>query len=424
MIDFEGGQIFSKKVVIKNAIWLYLGYGLNKIFKIIIIILSARLLGPEGYGAFNYALSFLGLFFIISDWGISSILVRDFQQSEKKEKIVEHSFTFKIILVLFCALLSITGYFMLNNEDAKKVYFILLITQVLLSFKDFLNSLFKAIQRMEFESIGFFLESLIIFILVVLFLRTNPYTEYLGIFYLLGALFGLIFLLIVAYKYKLIKFLKIKINKENLMYYLKNGTPLMLYGFLGFIFFTTDHLIIGYYRGMYELGIYSVATKIILNLNLLPSIAVAALLPYLSYQVYNKDKLYKIYRKILLMFIIVSFLLSTLILILAPLFINIFLGEKYMLSIPILKILVWAILFLFPLMLLDNIIFVFNKQWLNFYLTLTAAFLNLILNIFLVPYYGAYGAIFATLLSQFLNFAISYYIVEKIIFEKPILSYK
>jgi len=71
---------------------------------------------------------------------------------------------------------------------------------------------------------------------------------------------------------------------------------------------------------------------------------------------------------------------------------------------------------LFPLVLLDNIIFVFNKQWLNFYLTIGAALLNLILNIILVPIYGVNGAIFATLISQFLNFSISYYIVEKIIF--------
>jgi O-antigen/teichoic acid export membrane protein len=416
MIEHGIENLYTKKIVIKNAFWLYLGFGLNKLLKILIIILSARILGPENYGAFSYAFSFLGLFFLISDWGISSLLIRDYQQTKEKEKIIQTSFTVKSLLITICTILAIFGYFILNNENAKSVYFILLIMQVLINFRDFLNTLFKAIQKMEYESMAISIESIVILIIVITLVIKMPLVISLGIAYLLGALISLFSTILFAFKYNFIKKLKFSFNKENLKYYIKNGTPLMLYGFLGFIFFSTDHLIIGYFRGMYELGLYSIATKIILNLNLIPGIAMVALLPYFSFQIFNKEKLYKIYKKIFLGIILMSLLLIIFINIFIDPLVKILLGSKYLLSIPIIKFLSWSIIFLFSLVLLDNIIFVFNKQWLNFYLTIGAALLNLILNIILVPIYGVNGAIFATLISQFLNFSISYYIVEKIIF--------
>ncbi len=416
MIEYEIENLYTKKTVMKNAFWLYFGFALNKLLKILIIILSARILGPENYGTFTYVLSFLGLFFLISDWGISSLLIRDYQQTKEREKIINTSFTIKSLLISICIILSILGYFILNNENAKNVYFILLIMQVLIAFREFLNALFKAIQKMEYESIAISLESFVILIIVLTLLVKIPSVFNLGIAYFLGALVSLFFVLFAAHKFNFIKKLRFSFNKENLKYYFKNGTPLMLYGFLGFIFFSTDHLIIGYFRGMYELGLYSIATKVILNLNLIPTIAMIALLPYLSFQVFNKEKLYKIYKKIFLAIILISFLVVILINIFIDPLVRILLGSKYLLSIPIIKFLIWIIIFLFPLVLLDNIIFIFNRQWLNFYLTVGAALLNLLLNIILVPIYGINGAIFATLISQFLNFSISYYIVEKIIF--------
>jgi len=416
MIEDKIENIYTKKVVIKNAFWLYLGFLLNKLLKIIIILLSARILGPENYGAFNYALSFLGIFFIISDWGINSLLIRDYQQTKEGEEIIKQAFTVKSLLISLCVILSILGYFILDNEKAKSVYFILLIMQVLNSFRDFLNSLFKAIQKMEYESIAVSTESIVILMIVVILLVKVPSIINLGFAYLLGALISLLFLIFIAIKLHFIRKIRFYFSQESLKYYLANGTPLMLYGFLGFIFFSTDNLIIGYFRGMYELGLYSIAAKVVLNLNLIPSVAMTALLPYVSYHVFNKANLYKIYKKIFLGLILISLLLIIFINIFIDPLVKILLGPKYISSIPILKFLVWTILFLFPLVLLDNIIFVFNRQWLNFYLTAGAALFNLILNIIFVPIYGVNGAIVSTLIAQFLNFLISYYIVEKIIF--------
>ena len=416
MIEEKIENFYTKSTVFKNAFWLYLGFALNKFLKVIIIILSARILGPENYGAFNYALSFLGLFFLITDWGVSSLVIRDYQQKREKEKIVKSAFSFKFLLILLYSILAIGGYFVLNNENVKSVYFILLIMQILIVFREFLNVLFKAIQRMEYESITIAIESTVILLVVITLVSKFPSVVNLGIAYFLGALVSLLFIYLSAFRFSFIKKLAFSFSKENLIYYIKNGTPLMLYGFLGFIFFSVDHLIIGNFRGMYELGLYSIATKIVLNLNLIPNIAMIALLPYLSFYVFDKEKLYKIYKKALLGIILISLIIIILVNIFIEPLVKILLGPKYFLSIPIIKFLVWTIIFLFPLILLDNIIFVFNKQWLNFYLTIGAALLNLVLNIILVPIYGISGAIFATLVSQSLNFLISYYIVEKIIF--------
>jgi O-antigen/teichoic acid export membrane protein len=66
-------------------------------------------------------------------------------------------------------------------------------------------------------------------------------------------------------------------------------------------------------------------------------------------------------------------------------------------------------------MFFDNILFAFNKQWQDFGITSFAAILNLLLNIFTIPIYGMYGAIFSSILAQIVNFVLSYALVYKTI---------
>jgi O-antigen/teichoic acid export membrane protein len=78
-------------------------------------------------------------------------------------------------------------------------------------------------------------------------------------------------------------------------------------------------------------------------------------------------------------------------------------GQKYISSVQPLKLLS-LILLLLPLTnLFDNFLFSINKQWQDFFITLFCALLNVALNFLLIPQYSIFGAIYATLISQFIN---------------------
>ncbi|MGC8981854.1 MAG: flippase, partial [Minisyncoccia bacterium] len=386
---------------------------LSKLFKLIIILFSARILGPSVYGSFSYALSFLGIFFIFSDFGVGNILVRDYQQKEDKKNLIDSAFSLKIFLIIFVSILSILGFLFLKDLEAKKVYFILLLVLIFDNLKNFFFSILSAIQRMERQAFVDFFANLIILILGVVLLLNIRSINSLGFAYLSGAILGF-FLSKYFVDYFRIK-INFDVNPEKIKYFIVNGIPLMLFGILSFIFFSTDQLLLGYFRTMEEVGYYSIVTKLILNINLFPSLFLVALFPYLASKVNDRFKVREITKKILLILTLSAFFISLFLYLLAPYIVQLILGPKYYQSISILRYLIWIIIFLFPTMLFDNILFAFNKQWQDFGITLFAAILNLILNIFLIPVYGVYGAIIGSLIAQITNLILSSILVHKTI---------
>ena len=60
-----------KQIFLKNTFWLFLAQIISRILKFVLIVIAARILGPQEYGSFNYVLSIVGFFFIFADFGIA-----------------------------------------------------------------------------------------------------------------------------------------------------------------------------------------------------------------------------------------------------------------------------------------------------------------------------------------------------------------
>jgi O-antigen/teichoic acid export membrane protein len=266
--------------------------------------------------------------------------------------------------------------------------------------RDYITSFFQAIQKMEKQFIVTFIESLLTLVFGIIFLLTLKNFVSFAFAYFFGILFSFILAILLAKNFLI--YLKPKINYEFIKYYLVNGLPLALFGMLGFIFFTTDQIILGKLKGVETVGYYSIATRIILILTTFPSLFLASLFPQLALSVIDKERLKNIFKKSIPFILLMSFLLFAFILIFAD-FLPLLFGQKYIPSIQPLKLLS-LILLLIPLTnLFDNFLFSINKQWQDFSITLFCAILNVALNFLLIPQYSIFGAIYATLISQFVN---------------------
>lgn len=187
----------------------------------------------------------------------------------------------------------------------------------------------------------------------------------------------------------------------------------MFFGLLSFIFFSTDQIILGKLRGTTEVGYYSIATKIILLVNTIATLLMTAVFPYLASQIDKAQKVIKIFKKTLLIFMILSIFLAIAGTLLAPI-IPLIVGSQYIPSVGLFQFFIWIIVFMFPVVLFDYILFAYNKQWLNFWFTSACAVLNVVLNLILIPRYGMFGAAAASIVAQFSNFAISWYLSSRV----------
>jgi len=394
-----------KQTVFKNSFWLFLSQGVSRLFKFLLVIASARILGPAGFGSFNYILSIVSLFFIFSDWGIGTLIVRDFQQKKEPESYLRAGLFLKIVLALFLFIVALAGSLVFNSIEFKRNFILLAIFLFVANIRDFIISLFRALQKMEKEFWVIAGESFSVLVFGVILLLLYKNIISLSLAYLASVLISSVVALRLAKSLSV--YLKPIFQKELIKSFFVNGAPLALFGLLGFIFFSTDQILLGKMRGIVEVGYYSIATKIILMLNLIPTLIMTALFPYLSSKINDRERMKAIFNKTTAFLAGGGLMLAIFGFLFAPL-IPFFVGAPYLPSVKIFQFLIWIIVFMFPAIFLGYLFIVYNKQWQNFAITAFCAILNLVLNIFLIPIYGMFGAAAASIGAQALNFVLSF----------------
>jgi O-antigen/teichoic acid export membrane protein len=70
----------------KNTSWLFGEKILRMIVSLFVGVWVARYLGPEQFGLFSYAKSFVGLFTAIATLGLNGIVVRELVKDESRRE--------------------------------------------------------------------------------------------------------------------------------------------------------------------------------------------------------------------------------------------------------------------------------------------------------------------------------------------------
>lgn len=403
-------NISPKQTFFKNSFWLLLSQALSRFFKLILVLVSARILGPNGFGTFNYILSIATLFFLFADWGVNTLIIRDYQQVEEKERYIKAAFMFRIITVSLCLIAALIGLFVFESNVFRLNFIVLSLYLFVSNIKEIFVAFLRAIQKMEKEFLIVFAEGFFVMAFSIFLILINRNVISLSAGYLIGVLLSFTTALLVVKNFK--ANFKPKFDKELLKKLLINGFPIALFGLLNFIFFSTDQIILGKMRGVEEVGYYSLITKGILLINVIPFLIITALFPYLSANINDREKIKKITKKALIGLLGLGFFIALLIFVFAPI-LPFFVGKQYQPSVSLAQFLSWIIVFTFPSVYLNYLYIAYNRQWLNFALTTFCAILNLVLNLILIPKFGMFAAAFTSILSQAVNVGLLFYFLFK-----------
>lgn len=407
----------NRQIFFKNSFWRFAGIMPNKLIRFAIVLLAAKQLGPELFGAYNYLVAVVGAAFILSDWGINILLVRDYQQQEDKKRVVATSLVARII-VLSISVLAAIG-ILYKASDTGSLFasgFMVALTFFVGHIKELLLSIFLAVQKAELEAKTYLVDNILSIASFGLIFYLSPSVLNLSLAYFVASLFVMAFSWRLAGRHVAIDFKSF--DKHYLINLMRNGLPLSLFGVLGYIFFSTDQLFIKHFLGYAEVGYYALASRIILTLIIVPSLLNSVLLPYLSQNIADRDRIARLLRRGLPALAGIGALLSLVIAFASPLAAAYF-DPAYLPSVPILQWLSPILVFMFMVALLDHVLIAYNLQKQDFLLTLLAAIVNLVLNFKLVPAYGLLGAVFASIFSQLLNFILTFAYVAKVLKTKP-----
>lgn len=385
----------------KNTSWLFAEKFFRIITALFIGIWVARYLGPEKYGIFSYAQSFVALFASISSLGLDSVLVkRLLKKKSKKGDILGTAFWLKLFgAFLTFTLITITLIFFNVNEDSYILIWILAIYPFFNSF-NILDQYFQSVVKSRYAVYASISSLLINAILRILLINNGGEVIHFTFVIILDSFFAGFFLVIFFLRKYKFKFKLFKFNFKQGISLLKESWPLIIGSVAASIYMEVDKLMVEAILGAKQLGYYAVASKlsvmsffvaVLINKSILPAILTSR---NESYHLFTKrmQSLYNLLIKI-------AFFISVLICFFSDSIVNILYGSEFDVSSKILSIYIWSIVFVYmsntssSFYLAENILFHSSIR------LILGGVLNVLLNIFLIEPFGLDGAAYATLIS-------------------------
>lgn len=378
---------------------------------LIFIPIITKNFSTADYGVWAQVNTLIALVPNIVNLGLPYTMVR-FLAAEKDKSVIKQSFYSMMLLVLASTLVMIVLFLIFSHQIADALFDgsmqIMLIVTVI-SFLACINlmllSYFRTFQQIGFYSTFLVLQTYIgVGASIILTLMNNPIEVV-----VLGLLSGYLFVFI-AMAVLIVKDLGLTTKFKSLKEELKFAIPTVPNNVSSWVVDSSDKFVIGIFLGSAAVGCYSpgYALGSILLMFLTPF---AVLLPAVLPEYFEAGDMDKVDT-------FLSYSMKYYLLITIPAAVGMSLLSK-----PLLYILTTTVIadngfMITPLVavgaifmgiygIVNNIIILEKKTTILGYIWISVAVLNIVLNIFSVPYLGIYGAGLATLICYFFAFAVT-----------------
>jgi O-antigen/teichoic acid export membrane protein len=387
----------------QNTSWLFAEKILRMVAGLFVGIWVARYLGPEQFGSFSYAQSFVGLFTAIATLGLDGIVVRELIKDQKhKDELIATAFWLKVMGAIgVLTILAIATNFTSNDSSTNILVFIIASSTIFQTF-NVVDMYFQSKVMSKYivyvNIISLFISSLV---KITLILNEAPLIAFAWV-----VLFDS-FVLAIGFIYFYIKNnleLKIKnltFNKSMAVDLLRDSWPLILSGIAVSVYMKIDQVMINEMLNAEAVGQYAAAAKLSEAWYFIPIVIASSLFPaIINVKKQSEELYYKRLQKLYNLMVWIAIAIALPMTFLSDWIINQLYGTQYNLAGSVLMIHIWAGVFVFLGVAASRWFVAENLQKYSFYRTFAGAVVNVALNYILIPIYGIHGAAFATLISQ------------------------
>ena len=391
------------RILIQNFTSLSILQIANYLFPLIVLPYVVRILGPAKYGLINFAAAFIAYFSLMCDYGFSLSgtkeisIIRD--DKEKLSRTFSTIITIKLLLSVVSFLLFILIVYFIpffkNNWEVYVLSYGFVIGGVL-----FPGWFYQGIERMKYITIiQVFVRSIAT---VLIFMLVNEENDYLLLVLLNSSaqiLIGVAGLIVAGIKFKI----KFRLPSfEEIKSQLKSGWNIFQSMIAINVYTTSNTFILGLFASETIVGYYAAADKIRMAFQGVQSVLAQTVFPHVNSLAKESYEKFILFIKIFLKLeVTIGFLVSLLLFIFPPQLVKLLLGEKFVTSGELLRI----ISVLPVLISLSNIFGIqimlplgydraFNR------IISSAALLHILLLIVIVPAYFAIGTSIAVVITE------------------------
>jgi len=361
-----------------------------------------RYLGKEGFGDYSTVLAFFAFFSAIADLGLYAISTREISRPESNEKsILGNVLAIRMAAsLLILALSPALIYFFPYSGGVKAGIIIAALAYLFASGYSVLIGLFQKRLAMDKVAIGEFVGKIVQLATVVLAVKSN-----FGFLAIVSSLFFNIlvsFAIVYLWSRKYIVF-SLRFDWPAWKKFLKESYPVGISAIVVFAYFKLDTILLSILKTNADVGIYNAAYKVVENIAFFPAMFVGLVMPIMSRYIFSeREKFEKVADKTFKVFLILAAPLVVGTIFLAKNIIGLIGGAGYGESILVLKILAFAMAFLFFGNFFTNVIIAGNQQRKLIAILSFCAVFNISLNLVLIPRFSYNGAAVTSSLTEFL----------------------
>ena len=393
-------ELTQDKKILSNFYIQGLGQFLGRFLFFVFLMVSARLLGAQEFGVFSFSLSICYLFYTVMSFGLDHLAVK-WVARKNFERFSTIAFTNLGTTLFGFFLIFIISFFF--DKHIFLTLNILGIGFCFFSVNTIIFSYFRGLETMKLESFVLVGQRLILLLTSFVFLGINKSAPSISIAFSVSLFLASLFIWAVIHKKKtnLIQNTRLAFKKDKIVSVLKEAFPLALVSGLGIIYYRIDSVMIAGYRPMEDVGIYSGAYMVIEGVMLLVRVIMAASFSRLAqYGSISDIKFYELYKKLLILLIILSLILCAIMSVAGEFVFDLFLGKEYQSSVGVFYILLFSVIALYPGTLVTQALIAIDKQKIYMYIALTCTIVNIFLNVIFIPQYGIQGAAWATVITD------------------------
>lgn len=380
-----------------------------------LLIYLARYLGSLEFGKLAFAIAFATILGLISDAGLKTYVQREIARNyEVASKYISQALLVKVFLssitfILISLIINRLGY----QRDTVVVVYIIGLYIIVNSFNVFLNFVFRAFEKMEYELVTSLIGRIVHIGLVIIALFLKLDLKYICLSFLGGALTNLFFCSFFLFR-KITRFcFGIDFGFWKLL--LKNSWQFLLAEVFTEIYFRVDSVMLSVMKGDKEVGYYNAAYQLIEALaRLIPVSFGSAMFPVLaSTFITSKEDFKKYFDKGMSFLIILTFPFTVGTFLLSNSLIVTVYGNGFMKSVNSMRILSFSLIFMFLNSLLLITLCCINKQNVFSAITGVSAVVNILSNLLLIPRLGCLGSSICTVLTEGVLFFLSILFIHK-----------
>lgn len=409
-----GRHLFLDSVIVRNAVFLLVAEFLRVLVTFYLSIRLGRYLEPEGQGRWRFVVNYAIVLAVLTDAGISRVMVRRIARSARTElaNLFELLFSTRIALAAVTLVALATSFALVPTQrldlETRMLITLYMGSQIFQAFRKNAEVVWQGTQQLHYHAIFAIANRLLMLPTILAAIRFHASLRTIVFLYVLIDLLDFLSATIVLHRQGLRCGLTRRWSAVPGL--LREGYPFALQFYAQHLRYYFDVVLLRFVLPEAGaacdrlLGWYSVATSFVVPLQFIPTSLAGALYPELAHcYVTNRPRFQQLARTAITLCFLLGTSFQMIFVFAGSWIVSATFGHKFAEATPILQIFAWQMPFFFLSNLLLVVYAACDRQGPLAAFNWSATVLKILSFVVLVPRFGIYGAAYVAVVSEVLG---------------------